>query len=93
MIVSFGDRQTEKLFRDQYVKAFEGFARQAKRKLEMLNAAKRLNDLLVPSSNRLEQLKGDLHRYYSIRINDKWRIIFRWSDGDAYGVSIVDYHS
>jgi proteic killer suppression protein len=92
MIKSFGDRRTERLFADQVVKQFEGFARRAKRKLEALHAAAQLDDLRVPPSNHLEKLKGDLKEYYSIRINDRWRVIFRWLDGDAYDVSIVDYH-
>jgi proteic killer suppression protein len=92
MIKSFRDRKTQRLFADQVVKEFEGFARPAKRKLEALHAAARLEDLRVPPSNRLEKLKGDLKNYHSIRINDQWRIIFRWLDGDAYDVSIVDCH-
>ena len=92
MIKSFGDRQTEELFGDKFVREFQGFARMAKRKLEMLNAASRLDDLLVPPSNRLERLKGDLARYHSIRINDQWRVIFQWVDGHAHEVRVVDYH-
>jgi proteic killer suppression protein len=75
-----------------FVSDFQGVARQAKRKLELLNAASRLQDLMVPSSNRLEKLKGRLARFHSIRINDQWRVIFRWSDGEAHEVRIVDYH-
>lgn len=93
MIQSFGDKRTEALFRDEFISDFqEGVARQAKRKLELLNAASRLQDLTVPPSNRLETLKGRLARFHSIRINDQWRIIFRWSDGEAHEVRIVDYH-
>ena len=92
MIRSFGDRRTEALFRDEFVADFQGVARQAKRKLELLNAASRLQDLMVPPSNRLEKLKGRLARFHSVRINDQWRIIFRWSDGEAHEVRIVDYH-
>jgi len=80
------------LFRDEFVADFQGVARQAKRKLELLNAASRLQDLMVPPSNRLEKLKGRLARFHSVRINDQWRIIFRWSDGEAHEVRIVDYH-
>jgi proteic killer suppression protein len=58
----------------------------------MPNAASRLDDLLVPPSNRLERLKGDLARFHSIRINDQWRVIFQWIDGHAHEVQIVDYH-
>jgi proteic killer suppression protein len=92
MIRSFGDAQTETLFRDQPVRRFEGFARPAKRRLEAIHAAHRLEDLLVPPSNRLEKLKGYLKGFYSIRINKQWRIIFEWNDGDADEVQIVDYH-
>jgi toxin HigB-1 len=92
MIKSFGDRKTERLFADQVVREFEGAARRAKRRLEAVHAAARLQDLRVPPSNRLEKLKGDLKDFYSIRVNDQWRIIFRWFDGHAHEVTIVDYH-
>jgi len=62
------------------------------RKLEAVNAASRLEDLQVPPSNRLEKLKGDLKDFHSICINDQWRVIFKWRDGDAHEVRIVDYH-
>ena len=83
MIASFGDRQTQRLFEDRIVLAFQGFARRAKRKLESLHAASRLEDL---------KLRGDLKEHYSIRINDQWRVVFRWKAGNAHGVRIVDYH-
>ena len=92
MIRSFGDKRTEAIFRDEVVRQFQSIARRAKRKLEAVNAASRLNDLLVPPSNRLEKLKGDLKRFHSIRINDQWRVVFVWRDGDAHEVTIVDYH-
>jgi toxin HigB-1 len=92
MIRSFGDRHTEAMFRDERVRQFEGIARSAKRKLEALNAASRLDDLTVPKSNRLEKLKGDLKEFHSIRINDQWRVIFKWINGEPYDVRIVDYH-
>jgi proteic killer suppression protein len=92
MIKSFGDRKTERLFADQVIRDFEGFARRAKRKLEAVHAAVRLEDLRVPPSNRLEKLKGKLNGFHSIRINDQWRVIFRWIDGHAHDVAIVDYH-
>ncbi len=78
--------------RDEFVSSFPGFARPAKRKLEALNAASRLEDLLVPPSNRLEKLKGDLKVFHSIRTNDQWRVIFIWNECHAEGVTIVDYH-
>ena len=64
----------------------------AVRKLDMLNAAADLRDLRVPPGNRLEALRGDLEGRHSIRVNDQWRIVFRWEAGDAHNVEIVDYH-
>ncbi len=93
MIRSFGDRRTEALFQDKFVRDFQGFARIAKRKLEAVNAAQRLEDLFIPPSNRLEKLKGDLRDFYSIRINDQWRITFKWLSGEPHDVTIIDYHS
>ena len=92
MTRSFGDRQTKELFADGFVPQFQGVARRAKRKLEALNAASRLEDLNVPASNRLEKLKRALEGFHSIRVNDHWRVIFRWHNGDAQEVRIVDYH-
>jgi proteic killer suppression protein len=92
MIRSFGDKATEALFWDEFVRQFQGMARQAKRKLEAINAAVSLEDLKVPPANRLEKLKGNLKEFYSIRINDQWRVIFRWVNGQAHDVRIVDYH-
>jgi toxin HigB-1 len=91
-IRSFSDRQTAALFEDRFVREFQGFASPAKRKLEMLHAAVRLDDLLVPPANRLERLRGNLREFYSIRINDQWRAIFKWRASDAYEVRIIDYH-
>ena len=92
MIRSFGDKRTETLFWDGVVREFRSIAPRAKRKLEAINAASRLEDLRVPPSNRLEKLKGDLGGFYSIRINDQWRIIFKWLNGEPHVVKIVDYH-
>jgi toxin HigB-1 len=92
MIRSFGDKRTEALFRDEFVRHFKGIARPAKRKLEAVNAASRLEDLVVPPSNRLEKLKGDLKDFHSIRVNDQWRVIFKWIDGEPHEVRLVDYH-
>lgn len=92
MIKPFGEERTERLFRDAVVREFQGVARRAKRKLEALHAAARLEDLRVPPSNRLEKLHGDLKEFYSIRINDQWRIVFKWRDNNAQEVSIRDYH-
>ena len=74
------------------MRAFHGFARPAKRKLASLHAASRLEDLSIPPSNRLEKLRDDLKGHYSIRINDQWRLVFRWEEGNAHDVRIVDYH-
>jgi proteic killer suppression protein len=90
VIRSFGDKRTAALFHDEVVRDFQGFARVAKRKSEAINAASQLEDLRIPPSNRLEKLKGDLQDYYSIRINDQWRIIFTWLGGEPHDVRIVD---
>jgi proteic killer suppression protein len=74
------------------VREFGGIARRAQRKLEPVHAAARLEDLRVPPSNRLEKLKGNPKEFHSIRINDQWRVIFRWSYGHAHHVAIVDCH-
>ena len=92
MIRSFRCGDTERLARDEPVRRFQAIERVARRKLEMLAAAARLNDLRQPPGNRLEALAGDRAGQHSIRINEQWRICFRWSDGDAYNVEIVDYH-
>ena len=92
VIKSFADRKTQLLFEDKVVRGFQGFARRAKRKLTALHAAARLEDLKVPPANRLEKLKGNLKDHYSIRINDQWRVVFRWHEGHAYEVRILDYH-
>ena len=92
VIRSFGDKRSEALFRDEFVRQFQGIARPAKRKLEAVNAARRLDDLTIPPSNRLEKLKGNLDGFYLIRVNDQWRVIFRWIDGEPHDVQIVDYH-
>ena len=92
MIKSFRDKRTEALFGDRFVPEFQGIARPAKRKLVILNAASRLDDLRVPPSNRLEKLQGGLSEFYSIRVNDQWRIVFKWIDGHAYEVAVADYH-
>ena len=92
MIQSFGDGETEKLFHGMPIKQFEAFERIARRKLEMVNASVSVTDLKVPPGNRLERLKGNRSKYYSIRINDQWRICFIWKDGGAYEAEIEDYH-
>ncbi len=92
MIRSFADKATERLANRERVRAFAGFERVALRKLEMIRAAGVLEDLRVPPGNRLEALKGDRAGQHSIRINDQWRVCFRWSDGEAHEVEICDYH-
>lgn len=91
MIKSFRDRDTERLFNDIAVRRFGAIERIARRKLQLLDTATRIDDLRVPPGNRLEALRGDRAGQHSIRINDQWRICFRW-DGDAQDVEIVDYH-
>ncbi|MGH2630060.1 MAG: type II toxin-antitoxin system RelE/ParE family toxin [Actinomycetota bacterium] len=93
MIKSFRDRETERLFDRRPSRRFgPEVQRMALRKLRMLDAASELGDLRVPPGNRLERLRGDRSGQHSIRINDRWRICFRWRAGDAYDVEIVDYH-
>jgi proteic killer suppression protein len=93
MIRSFADRATERLFRNGECSArWRAFEAIALRKLDMVDAASRLEDLTSPPGNRLEALKGDRKGQYSIRINQKWRICFRWSAEGPEAVEIVDYH-
>jgi proteic killer suppression protein len=93
MIRSFADKNTERLFAREKVKAFaESLQRAALRKLLLLDAAESLADLRVPPGNRLEKLAGDRAGQHSIRVNDQWRICFRWSGSDAHEVELVDYH-
>ena len=91
MIKSFRCRDTEALANDQPVRRFQAIERAARRKLEMLASASRLQDLKIPPGNKLEALKGDRKGQHSIRVNDQWRICFRWDDG-AEDVEIIDYH-
>ncbi|MBE2199648.1 MAG: type II toxin-antitoxin system RelE/ParE family toxin [Anaerolinea sp.] len=93
MIKSFASREAEKLFQRQPSRKLPNdIQRRARVKLEILDAAERLEDLQIPPSNRLEKLKGDREGQYSIRVNNQWRVCFVWQDGDAYDVEIVDYH-
>jgi toxin HigB-1 len=92
MIKSFKCTHTEKLSRGHRVRRFVSIANVARRKLRQLEIANRLDDLRVPPGNHLEPLKGDRSGQYSIRINDQWRICFRWTDAGAENVEIVDYH-
>lgn len=92
MIASFRCAETKKLFADEPSKKFRSISRQARRKLEMIHAAHTVQDLRNPPGNHLELLKGDRAGQHSIRINDQFRICFRWVDGKAEDVEIVDYH-
>jgi proteic killer suppression protein len=96
MIVSFGDAGTADLFHGRATQRARRFPAEivkvALRKLDVLNAAARLDDLRRPPGNRLEALRGDLRGFHSVRVNEKWRVIFRWRDGDASEVRLVDYH-
>lgn len=92
MIRSFRCRDTEDLFQDLMVRRFRNIERVARRKLLYLHRARRLMDLRIPPGNRLEALVGERRGQHSIRVNDQWRVCFRWRNGDAYDVEIVDYH-
>jgi proteic killer suppression protein len=93
MIKSFKDKETEKLFNRHFSKKLpQNLQHLARRKLVMLDAVPELNALRIPPGNRLEALKGDRKDQHSIRINDQWRVCFRWKTGDAYDVEIADYH-
>ena len=93
MIVSFGSKDTEKIWQGQRVSKISLNVQEiGRRKLRMVNNAVDLADLRIPPANRLEKLSGQLKNYYSIRINDQWRVIFKWSSGNASEVEILDYH-
>jgi len=92
VIRSFRCPDTERLFRRESVRRFKAIERSALRKLDLLDAAADLRTLSSLPGNRLERLKGDRQDQWSIRVNDQWRIVFRWENGDASEVEIVDYH-
>ena len=92
MIQSFKNKQTRQLFEGERVRAFQSFARQAEKRLRILDAADRLEALKRLPSNRFKALGGDRHGQYSIRINDQWRICFEWRQDGPHKVEIVDYH-
>ena len=93
MIKEFGDKETEKIWNGIRSKKLPSeIQNSARRKLRMINNSQDINDLRISPANRLEKLKGDLEDYYSIRINNQWRIIFQWKNDDAYKIKIVDYH-
>lgn len=92
MIQSFANKDTEQLFREEKNRRFSAISRVALRKLIQMNQARKLNDLAVPPGNQLEPLHGKRKGFHSIRINQQWRIIFRWTEHGPDKVAIVDYH-
>jgi len=93
MIISFRSKDTEKIWKGERVKKIPmEIQKVGRRKLRMLNNSQNLSDLRIPPSNRLEKLKGREKDFYSIRINDQWRIIFQWENNHAHEVEITDYH-
>lgn len=95
LIASLKDKATADLFHgvaSREARQWKAIEAVALRKLDMVNAAVVLDDLKVPPGNRLEALKGDLRGHHSIRINQQWRVVFKWEDGAAHEVSIADYH-
>jgi proteic killer suppression protein len=93
MIISFGTKDTEKIWDGfRVAKLPMDVQTVGRRKLRMLNNSQNINDLMIPPSNKLEKLKGNLKDFYSIRINSQWRIVFKWANGNASEVEILDYH-
>ncbi|HEU5017914.1 MAG TPA: type II toxin-antitoxin system RelE/ParE family toxin [Pseudolabrys sp.] len=93
MIVSFGDAETERIWRGERSRQLSPDIQPAAlRKLRLVDAARHVDDLRIPPSNRLEKLSGKRASEWSIRVNDQWRIVFRWAHGGAEDVAIVDYH-
>ncbi len=93
MIVSFGNSETEKVWNGVRAKKLPNEIQEiARRKLRMINNSVNLSDLRIPPANRLEKLSGSLKEFYSIRINNQWRIIFKWNSGNTSEVKIIDYH-
>ncbi len=91
MIISFGSKETEKIWEGEWIKKIPIEIQQTgRRKLRMLNNSQNIADLMIPPSNRLEKLSGKLNDCYSIRINDQWRIIFKWENIHSYEVEIID---
>jgi toxin HigB-1 len=93
MIISFGSKETEKIWVGERVSKLPLEIQEiGRRKLRMLNNCQNIMDLRIPPSNRLEKLSGKLKEFYSIRINEQWRIVFKWNNGNASEVEIMDYH-
>ena len=94
MIISFGSKDTEKIWHGDRVKKIPSEIQQiGRRKLRMINNSQDINDLRIPPSNRLEKLKGKSKDFHSIRINDQWRVVFRWKNNQAYDIEIMDYQN
>ena len=93
MIKTFASKQAEKIYKGEVSRRLPtDIQNVARRKLRQLNNAYSLNDLRIPPSNRLEALRGDYKGFYSIRVNDQWRILFRFEGGDVFDVEMIDYH-
>jgi len=93
VILSFNDKDSEKIWNSEFTKRFPiEIQKKAKMKLELLNAAKKVEELRIPPSNRLHVLLGDRKGQQSISVNDQYRICFNWENGNAYNVEVVDYH-
>jgi len=93
MINSYGNKETRKIWEGDRIRGFPVEIQEVtRRKLRMLNNSQNVSDLMIPPSNRLEKLKGNFKSFYSIRINDQWRIIFQWKNGNAEQVELIDYH-
>ena len=93
MIITFSCKETEKIWDGNFSRRFPSTIQQtARRKLVHINSAISINDLLIPPGNRLEKLSGNLKGFHSVRINDQWRIIFKWKENSAFDLEIADYH-
>ena len=93
MINSFGNKETRKIWEGDRIRGLSVEIQEVtRRKLRMLNNSQNVSDLMIPPSNRLEKLKGNFKSFYSIRINDQWRIIFQWKNGNAEQVELIDFH-
>ncbi len=93
MIKSFADKWTEQIFSGEKVKRLDArLQKKALRRLRYIDAAKRIEDLLVPPSNKLEKKEGELRGFYAIWVNTQWRVIFKWIDNEAHEVQLIDYH-
>ncbi len=93
MIISFGSKETERIWHGERVKKIPiEIQKTGRKKLRMLNNSQNLQDLKIPPSNRLEKLTGKRKDFHCIRINDQWRIVFKWTNSNSYKVTIMDYH-